>query len=252
MGFPLGINHKVSDFKLVVDKVVTKIESWKSKSLSWAGKVTLINSVCTPIVAYYMHCLYFPKTVCNLIDKAFRNFLWNDHLGNKKLHLINWSIICSSKKEGGLGIFRSHERNMALLAKLYWRVISEDLSCWNQVCKYRLSLKSCSNSHLGKCLLMGKSLVEKGSYKIISSGATSSFWFDSWTPLGPLRGAIAGPLLNHEYDMSVADVLIAPGVWNWNACSIHLPLDISSTIRSNPFLVILGLFLMMLRFGTRI
>lgn len=75
LGFPIGIKNSTSDFKIVVDKIVGKIESWKSKSLSWAGKVTLIKSICTPIAAYYMHCLSFPKSICNMIDKALRNFL---------------------------------------------------------------------------------------------------------------------------------------------------------------------------------
>lgn len=78
------------------------------------------------------------------------------------MHLVNWSVICLSKKEGGLGIFKSPERNKALLAKLYWRVIIEKPSCWNQVCMYKLSLNSCTNSHIGKCLLIGKSLATDG------------------------------------------------------------------------------------------
>lgn len=81
LGFPLGINKRVADFNSIVQKVCSKIDSWKSKNLSLPGKVNLIKSFCAPIAAYYMQCLSFPKSTCNAIDKTLRNFLWSDGVG---------------------------------------------------------------------------------------------------------------------------------------------------------------------------
>lgn len=38
LGFPLGINQRISDFRPIVDKVANKIEPWKSKNLSFWGE----------------------------------------------------------------------------------------------------------------------------------------------------------------------------------------------------------------------
>ena len=46
----------------------------------------------------------------------------------KKLHLISWEKITKSKEEGGLGIQVAKPKNIALLAKLYWRFNSEKSS----------------------------------------------------------------------------------------------------------------------------
>ncbi|CAN1782862.1 hypothetical protein LINPERHAP1_LOCUS16058 [Linum perenne] len=39
-----GKLHRV-DFKLLIDKITGRIEDWKSKSQSYAGKMQLVNSV---------------------------------------------------------------------------------------------------------------------------------------------------------------------------------------------------------------
>lgn len=138
---------------------------------------------------------------------------------------------------GGLGIHKSFERNRAFLAKLYWRTIFDESACWNEICKYRLSLSSCGTSHIGKCLLLGKSIANKGYMKIISSGVNSSFWFDPWLSLGTIRSLIAGPLNRDEDVFSVADVSLAPEVWDWNACSFVFPQSLINhinSIRCNP------------------
>ncbi|KAF7842423.1 uncharacterized protein G2W53_004721 [Senna tora] len=38
LGFPLGLSRRVSDYKPIVDKVLDKVENWKAKFLSKAGK----------------------------------------------------------------------------------------------------------------------------------------------------------------------------------------------------------------------
>lgn len=152
-----------------------------------------------------MQCLLFPKAICNLIDKPFRNFLWADHLGQNKIHLLNWSSISLSKREGGLGIHKTWEMNQAFLSKLFWRTVTEPSSCWSQICNHRLSFHTCKLSHIGKCLLVGKELAAKGSFRVINSGVDSSFWHDPWSSLGALRSVVAGPL---SIDMKMLSLLL--------------------------------------------
>lgn len=41
--------------------------------------------------------------------------------------------MCKPKAEGGLGIRKSREMNKALLAKVGWRLLSDDTSLWARV-----------------------------------------------------------------------------------------------------------------------
>lgn len=48
----------------------------------------------------------------------------------KKLHLVGWNKIIKPKDEGGLGIQQARAKNIALLAKLNWRLYHEKDSLW--------------------------------------------------------------------------------------------------------------------------
>lgn len=235
LGFPLGISNKASDFRFLIDKTINKIEAWKSKSLSSIGKVTLINSVCSSTLAYYMQCLPIPKAVCLNLDKVLRDFLWSDGLGNHKMHMVNWDNICSDKKEGGLGISKCFQRNNAFLAKLLWRALHLDSSTlWASLCHIRLSLKSCANSSIGKGLLRGKPIVLNGSHSLIFSGSSTSFWHDSWCSVGPLSKILFGPLCLSDLNLKVSDVSPADGIWNWQSISYSIPDEVANCLIAVP------------------
>jgi len=51
----------------------------------------------------------------------------------RKISWINWDTICSKKENGGLGVRRIRECNLALLAKWCWRMMVENRSLWYRV-----------------------------------------------------------------------------------------------------------------------
>ena len=71
-----------------------KPTGWKAKTLNFAGRVTLVKSVTSSIPVYSMHTNYIPRSICDQVEKLQRNFLWNDSNGNRKVHLVNWDIMC--------------------------------------------------------------------------------------------------------------------------------------------------------------
>ena len=46
---------------------------------------------------------------------------------------IKWETVCLKKEEGGLGVRRLKEFNLALLSKWWWRILQDQESLWYQV-----------------------------------------------------------------------------------------------------------------------
>ena len=51
-----------------IDKVKQRLQGWKMKTLSQAGKTTLITSVASSLPSYQVSSLFFPKQVCSKLD----------------------------------------------------------------------------------------------------------------------------------------------------------------------------------------
>ena len=74
-----------------------------------------------------------PSHLCDKLDKISRDFLWSTTQEKKKMHMVGWSKIIKTKEEGGLGIQVAKAKNIALLAKLNWRMYHEPDSLWSKV-----------------------------------------------------------------------------------------------------------------------
>ncbi|KAL6218764.1 hypothetical protein ACLB2K_011973 [Fragaria x ananassa] len=104
------------------DKVQKRLSSWKSKVLSFAGRLTLVQSVTSAIPMYAMQTTKFPFSLCDKLDKLNRDFIWGDVENKKMVHLVNWDTICQPKYLGGLGIKKTADMNQAMLSKIGWDV----------------------------------------------------------------------------------------------------------------------------------
>ncbi|PKA63510.1 Putative ribonuclease H protein [Apostasia shenzhenica] len=75
LGIPLISRKPVkADFQHIIDLVRGKISSWESKSLSLAGRVTLINSVLTSISIFSLSHTFVSDNVMAEIKKLIRHF----------------------------------------------------------------------------------------------------------------------------------------------------------------------------------
>lgn len=176
------------------------------------------------------------------MDRISRNFLWGSTETKKKVHLISWKKITRPKKEGGLGIQAAKEKNIALLAKLNWRLHSENTSIWARVLnqKYRSPrritnlgsrFRPCSTTWAA--IRKGESVFNKGIKWIVGRESNLSLWHDKWLDKGTLRSQIAGPLTRGEEEALVKDVVSFSG-WNWQGFSFSFPYSLKLEIKATP------------------
>lgn len=116
----------------LIDKYKQRMDGWKTKCLSLAGRITLANSVLTSLPVFHMQTSILHASMTKEMDKLVRRCIWGSMEGQRNGHLVNWNIVCKAKEEGGLGVRRASEVNQALMAKLDWCMLNEMDALWSQ------------------------------------------------------------------------------------------------------------------------
>jgi hypothetical protein len=111
--------------------VLSRIEGWRAKTLSQASRLVLLKSVAAAIPSYAMSSFLLPISCYKELDKAFKNFWWGfPSKKTRNLSLKAWDSICIPKVLGGLGIRKMRDVNLALIAKLGWKMLTNPDSLW--------------------------------------------------------------------------------------------------------------------------
>jgi hypothetical protein len=69
-------SSKGAAFQSVIDSIQHKMEGWRAKTLSQAGRLVLIKVVAADIPSYAMSTFLLPKGLCKKLDQVFKNFWW--------------------------------------------------------------------------------------------------------------------------------------------------------------------------------
>ncbi|GJV04045.1 RNA-directed DNA polymerase, eukaryota, partial [Tanacetum coccineum] len=95
---------RLSSWDDVVAKLYSRLSKWKLKTLSIGGHLTLIKSVLSSFLLYYMSSFKVPKGIPIKMESIRRNFFNGVENSDKKMYLICWKKILASKKNGDLGV----------------------------------------------------------------------------------------------------------------------------------------------------
>lgn len=137
LGHPFcQVTTKADAYKEVMEKLANKLSGWRQKTLLMAGRLILVKVVATTIPSFAMQMVLLPKYMLDKIDKRIRDFLWGHKL--EKAHhlpLKAWDSICSPKGEGGLGIKKMEDINLALVTKLSWQLATPNHKTWTELIK---------------------------------------------------------------------------------------------------------------------
>ena len=93
--------------------------------LSKGGRFTFIKSTQSNLSTYPLSLFPIPTYVAYHIEQLQRNFLWSGLGDESKLHLVNWSKVCSPIQARALASRNLRCFNEALLGKWLWRFGSE-------------------------------------------------------------------------------------------------------------------------------
>ncbi|RVX09019.1 LINE-1 reverse transcriptase-like [Vitis vinifera] len=134
LGLPLGAKHKaMAMWDGIEARMRRRLALWKRQYLSKGGRITLIKSTLANLPVYQLSLFRMPKLVVKRLKKLQRDFLWGGGSMERKIHLINWEVVCSQKESGGLGIRKIDLLNKALLGKWIWRFACEEDMFWRKV-----------------------------------------------------------------------------------------------------------------------
>ncbi|XP_021985901.1 uncharacterized protein LOC110882124 [Helianthus annuus] len=234
LGVPL-ISTKLifKDCKILIDRMESRITSWISKSVSFAGRLQLINSVLSSMHIYWASVFILPARVISELEKRMRRFLWNVGSSGRIRAKVAWSDVCLPKNEGGLGIRNVGDVNKALMTNHIWSIITNQESLWVWwIHSYKLKGRSfwevpCrgSVSWGWRKILYIRNLVRPYMGMSIKSGVQTNAWCDNWCPLSPISTFITPrTITNAGFNMhtTVADIVDASGQWRWPAAWYHL------------------------------
>ena len=116
LGLPLGMRHNSTIvWDGVEERFRRKLALWKRQYISKGGRLTLIRSTLSNLPIYLMSLFRLPKGVQFRLEKIQRDFLWGGGNLGRKIHQLNWSTVCSSKENGGMGICNLYILNRSLL-----------------------------------------------------------------------------------------------------------------------------------------
>nr|GEX52460.1 hypothetical protein [Tanacetum cinerariifolium] len=131
LGIPLISSRLLNkDCKILVEKVQNRIGDWKNKSLSFAGRLQLCQSVISSMHVYWASVLVIPVGIIHEIKQLMCGFLWCNGELKKGRAKVAWADICLPKREGVLGLRSLEVFNLALMTTHLWNIASNDQSLW--------------------------------------------------------------------------------------------------------------------------
>ncbi|KAK8265629.1 hypothetical protein V6Z12_D12G189800 [Gossypium hirsutum] len=107
LGVSASLNHGRNQvFAFIKEQLSKRIQSWKNKLLSRAGKEVVIKTMAQAILVYSMSVFLLPHNFCDDLKKMMNFFWWGS--GDR---------LCVSKKFGGMGFSNLYCFNLALFGK---------------------------------------------------------------------------------------------------------------------------------------
>lgn len=116
--------------KPLLDRMLSRITSWTTKFLSYAGRAQLIKSVLYAIQMFWAQIFALPKKVIQAVENMCRRFLWTGNIETSRKALVAWDKLCWPKASGGMNFLDIYTWNKAAIGKLLWNLCQKKDKLW--------------------------------------------------------------------------------------------------------------------------
>ncbi|GAU30590.1 hypothetical protein TSUD_392810 [Trifolium subterraneum] len=216
LGLPsmVGRSNKET-FAFIKDRIWKRINSWRSRHLSRAGKEIMIKSVLQAIPAYVMSIYLLPDSLINDIEKMINAFWWGGGDNNKGIRWLAWKKMAYPKEKGGLGFRDFHSFNMAMVAKQGLNFINNPNSLVARIFKARyFPRSSLLDSSLGnnpsftwRSIWKSRQVLLYGCRWSICDGSNIKVMGEPWLRVEDGRW-VASPQHQGVYNLSLQQLMI--------------------------------------------
>ncbi|KAK1421818.1 hypothetical protein QVD17_24468 [Tagetes erecta] len=251
LGVPLiSTNLVASNYKILIEKVDRRIDDWKNKSLSFAGRLQLIVSVISSMYVYWASVLVLPSSTVKELEQKMKGFLWQKNSNERAKSKVAWSDVCLPKTEGGLGIRNISDVNRSLISYHLWSIIIHRKSLWvDWIYDHKLKGRSiwdvtpkAKMTWSWRKILQIRVLIRPHIRQKIGNGRDTFAWSDNWCNQSPLNRFITPrDIYNAGFSLhaKVAD-LVSNMNWKWHVAwyelfpvLIHVHVPVISTNRKD-------------------
>lgn len=131
LGVPLCTRKlSLSNCEPLISSIKGKLNSWSSKTLSFSGRLLLINTVLAGITNFWCNTFTIPKSCIKIINSMCGAYLWRGTLEGNHSARVAWETITHAKEEGGLGVHDLISWNKATSIRLIWLLFFSSGSIW--------------------------------------------------------------------------------------------------------------------------
>lgn len=102
LGLPSLIGRsKTRSFATILSRVWKRVDGWKEKFLSQAGRKVLIKAMLQGVPTYCMGVFLLPKDLCKQLNQILNRFWWGAHNKVRFTSWMSWNRLGYSKQRGG-------------------------------------------------------------------------------------------------------------------------------------------------------
>ncbi|CAN1844985.1 Transposon TX1 uncharacterized 149 kDa protein [Linum perenne] len=176
-------------FSQLKDRIWSRLQGWRGKKISKAGKEVLIKAVVQSMPVYHMNVFLLTKTVAEEIERMINSFWWGTKgIGGGGIAWMRWERLSVAKDGGGMGFRNLMEFNKAMLGKQGWKLFTNPNTLVSRVYKAKyypkedfLRAKEGHNpSFVWKSIRESQTIVGQGFRWRLGNGRSVGIWKEPW------------------------------------------------------------------------
>lgn len=113
--------YNKSKYAHLLENYRKRMDGWKSKTLSLAGRIMLANSIITSLLIFQMQT---HSSVTKEMNKMVRKCIWDYNEDQRRIHVGQEDV-------GRTGVHRAKKMNTVLLGSLGWRLPNVKVVLWS-------------------------------------------------------------------------------------------------------------------------